>query len=292
MPRIITDIDGTILQGGKPVERVIAYIKAESEEVVILTNRPESERDKTVDDLKATGLSYEKLIMNDTGESAPVFKKAKVKEYLDKGERVDEFIDNDADNRAAVASLGVKVLNPADIKGTDDEDETEDESMSRKTRIRKQSKLTTKGKQMKPETLETLNAALTAKAETLSVEIATTKQALADSEALLSAAKVELAGFEAFKTAAAADKEKLTKALAEATEKLAKLETDNKGVEAKAAAIVAACSADPAAVSPAPEGVAGPSGDILAKYNSLTGAERIEFFKQNKQAIWKASAGL
>lgn len=290
MPRIITDIDGTILEAGKPVERVIAYIKAESEEIVILTNRPESERERTVEDLEATGLAYERLIMNDTGESAPVFKKAKVKEYLDKGERVDEFIDNDAANREAVASLGVKVLNPADIKGTNDD--AEDDSMSRKTKIRKQAKLTTKGKQMKPDTIETLNAALTAKAETLSVEIATATKALADSEALLSAAKVELAGFEAFKTAAAAEKAQLTKALAEATEKLAKLETDNKSVEAKAAAIVAACSADPASVSPAPEAVAGPTGDILTKYNSLKGAERIEFFKQNKQAIWRATAGL
>lgn len=145
---------------------------------------------------------------------------------------------------------------------------------------------------MKADTLETLNAALTTKVETFAVEIASKTKALEESEALLTAAKVELASFESFKASATAEKEQLTQALAEATQKLALLETENKSVEAKAAAIVAACSADPAAVSPALEGVAGPSGDILAKYNSLKGAERVEFFKANKQAIWRASAGL
>ena len=56
MPRIFTDIDDTILKDGQPVERVIDFIDETAEEVVILTNRPESDREKTVADLAATGL--------------------------------------------------------------------------------------------------------------------------------------------------------------------------------------------------------------------------------------------
>ena len=62
MPEIIiTDIDGTILDAGPPVQRVIDYIKAEELPVVILTARAESERDSTIEDLKATGLDYIRL---------------------------------------------------------------------------------------------------------------------------------------------------------------------------------------------------------------------------------------
>jgi phosphoglycolate phosphatase-like HAD superfamily hydrolase len=89
MPRIVTDIDGTIIDAGKPVQRVLDYIKAEAEEVVVLTNRPESDREKTVADLKATGLTYSELIMNKDGTPAPEFKAAAVKAMLDDGVEVD-----------------------------------------------------------------------------------------------------------------------------------------------------------------------------------------------------------
>ena len=108
MPRIFTDIDDTILKDGQPVERVIDYIDETAEEVVVLTNRPESDREKTVADLAATGLEYQELIMNDGTEEAPAFKARIIKERLDAGEAVDLFIDNRADNREAVAALGVE----------------------------------------------------------------------------------------------------------------------------------------------------------------------------------------
>lgn len=117
MPRIVSDIDGTVFNAGKPIKKVIDYIRKNSEEVVFLTNRPESERKKTVSDLKKVGLKYESLIMNTTGESAPVFKKDVIKKMVDGGRRVAEFIDDRADTRKAVKSLGVKVTDPASIHG-------------------------------------------------------------------------------------------------------------------------------------------------------------------------------
>ena len=79
MPRIFTDIDDTILKDGQPIKRVIDYIDENSEEVVVLTNRAESEREKTVADLKAIGFEYDALIMNDSGAEAPAFKAGVVK---------------------------------------------------------------------------------------------------------------------------------------------------------------------------------------------------------------------
>lgn len=120
MPRIISDIDGTVLEQGQPIRRVCDWIDANAEELVFLTNRPESDRERTVEDLKATGLSYDKLIMNDTGDQAPVFKAGVIQGMLDDGERVDLFIDNDEANREAVEALGVDVMDPADIMEPED----------------------------------------------------------------------------------------------------------------------------------------------------------------------------
>jgi hypothetical protein len=126
MPRIFTDIDDTILKDGQPIQRVIDYIDENGEEVVVLTNRPESDRKKTVADLEAIGFEYDSLIMNDSGAEAPAFKVGVIKAELDADRPVDLFIDNRADTRKAVAALGVEVMDPADIPEMPEEDDTEE----------------------------------------------------------------------------------------------------------------------------------------------------------------------
>jgi len=115
MPRFFTDIDDTILRDGQPIQRVIDYIDENAEEVVVLTNRAESERDKTTAELDAIGFEYDALIMNNSGAEAPAFKAGVIKAELDAGRPVDLFIDNRAETRAAVSALGVKVMDPAAI---------------------------------------------------------------------------------------------------------------------------------------------------------------------------------
>jgi len=116
MPKItITDIDGTIIEKGQPVQNVLDYIDELNLDVIVLTNRPESQRDKTIQDLDNADLDYIRLIMNGGSASAPEFKKAEVQKLLDEGFDPEVFIDNDKANRDAVGSLGVKTLDPADI---------------------------------------------------------------------------------------------------------------------------------------------------------------------------------
>lgn len=121
----VVDIDGTIIDGGKPVDRVLAYIKDNADKVFVLTNRSEDQREETEKDLKAVGLSYQKLIMNEDGSPAPEHKSKAVKALLDAGHMVDLFIDNDPDNREAVKSLGIAVSDPMDIP--ESEDATDDD---------------------------------------------------------------------------------------------------------------------------------------------------------------------
>ena len=127
MPRIFTDLDDTILKDGQSVQRVIDYIDENGEEVVVLTNRAESEREKTLAELKAIGFEYDALIMNDSGAKAPAFKASVIQAELDAGRPVDLFIDNRADTRDAVAALGIKVMDPASIPETVEEDDSEDD---------------------------------------------------------------------------------------------------------------------------------------------------------------------
>jgi ribonucleotide monophosphatase NagD (HAD superfamily) len=126
MPRIFTDIDDTILKDGKPVQKVVDYIDEVAEEVVVLTNRPETDRKKTVADLDAIGFEYDELIMNDSGAEAPAFKAGVIKAELDAKRPVDLFIDNRADTRKAVAALGVEVMDPANVPDVAEEDDVED----------------------------------------------------------------------------------------------------------------------------------------------------------------------
>ena len=130
MPRFIVDIDGTLLDGDhQPIDRVIDYVEENAEEVVILTNRPESERAKTEAELDEADIEYDRLIMNPGSTPAAEFKAAEVKKFLDASQQVDLFIDNDAGNREAVSALGVDVMDPADIQEqADDMEEQDDET--------------------------------------------------------------------------------------------------------------------------------------------------------------------
>jgi len=126
MPKItITDIDGTIIEQGQPVENVLDYIDELELDVIVLTNRPESDRDKTIQDLDNADLEYTRLIMNGGSTPAPEFKKAEVQKLLNEGFDPEVFIDNDKDNRDAVGSLGVKTLDPADIPQSSNEMEND-----------------------------------------------------------------------------------------------------------------------------------------------------------------------
>lgn len=119
MSLIVSDIDGTVLDYGRPIKAVVDLVK-KYDTVIFMTNRPEEERRKTVADLRKVGIKYERLIMNTTGEAAPKFKKGAVKALMDDEELViDAFIDDRLDTRNAIRSLDakIKVIDPAKVAG-------------------------------------------------------------------------------------------------------------------------------------------------------------------------------
>ena len=286
MPQIIiSDIDGTILDGGQPVQRVIDYIKAEGYPVALLTNRPESDREKTIEDLKVTGLEYQELIMNDGTEEAPAFKARVIKERLDKGEKVDLLIDNRADTREAVAALGVEVMDPAEVPDVVEEEEvvdTAEEAVQPEAKVANygRSKMTIEEQLVQAaaslagltaerddlrSTVEKLTVGATAELESLKVSAAEKDAKLAD---LAAALEVSAKEAEALKA------------------KVTELEAVKASASKEAAKIVASFGTEPVELPKGDSPAKMSNADIKAAYLALPpGQARIAFFNAHKAAL-------
>ena len=282
MPRFIVDIDGTLIDNGQPVDRVIDYVEENAEEVVILTNRPESERAKTEEDLKAIDLAYERLIMNPGNAPAPEFKASEVKKYLDAGKRVDLFIDNDANNRDAVAALGVEVMDPADIPEPSDVGEQQDDmnpepnALDRFTKI----KMTIEDKLA---TVENLAQALTAERDDLRATIEKLTVGSADE---LASAKADIVAKDAKLAELATALEVSAKEVEALKAKIADLEASKVTASKEAAKIASSVGVEPTAIVPGSDEVKAKQ-DVLATFHSLTDPKaKADFFAKNAQAIY------
>lgn len=116
---VIVDIDETLFtSSGEPNQPVIDYVNAQHAEykVHIVTGRSIETREETERQLRAAGVRYDELHLNDT--TAPTLRWKEYKAGLILEEQpVDVAIDNDAETRAMYRSLGIDTINPADITG-------------------------------------------------------------------------------------------------------------------------------------------------------------------------------
>ena len=282
MPEIIiTDIDGTILDGAQPVQRVIDYIKAEGYPVVILTARAESERSSTIEDLKATGLDYIRLVMNGGNAPAPEFKANEVKNFLEEGMDPDVFIDNDPANREAVAALGVEVADPADLNA--ESEDLEDEDMSSKVLVVDRLSKIKMTIEDKLSTADLLAQALTAERDDLRATVEKLTVGAVDE---LTAIKADLVTKEASLSALGVSLEKATAERDAFAAKIAELEATKVTASKEAAKIAASVGVEPTAIIPGSDNVAA-KVDALATFNSLTDpVAKADFFAKNAQAIY------
>jgi len=286
MPRIFTDIDDTILKDGQPVQRVIDYIDETAEEVVVLTNRPESDREKTIADLAAIDFEYDALIMNDSGAEAPAFKAGVIKAELDAGRPVDLFIDNRADTREAVAALGVEVMDPADVPDVVEEDAVEE--MPVETPVAPEAKVANLGRfkmtiEQQLVTAAASLAGLTAERDDLR---ATVEKLTVGATAELESLKVEAAAKDA-SIASLTEALKVSEAaLAESLAKVSELEAVKASASKEAAKIVASFGTEPVELPKGDSPKKMSAEDIKAAYLALpAGQARIAFFNAHKAAL-------
>lgn len=288
MPRIITDIDGTLIDAsGNPIRPVLDYVTAEAEEVVVLTNRPESDRSKTVDDLENIGLVYDQLIMNKDGSPAPAFKAATVKAMLEAGLEVDEFIDNDQANRDAVEALGVEVCDPADIIAGEDED-MEEEGMDQPDAVDRLAKFKNVMSKLTPEAelteLRVAAAALLTERDDLRATVEKLTVGAADE---LTAAKADIAAKDARIAELLAELDGLKATAEAANAKVEAVEQSAVSAAKQAADIVASTGIDPVAVNPTAAVVSKEAVDHVATFLGLPvgSKERADYWKANQHQI-------
>ena len=278
MPKItITDIDGTIIERGQPVENVLDYIDELDFPVFVLTNRPESDRAKTEKDLADAELEYERLIMNGGSSPAPEFKKAEVKKLLDAGYDPQVFIDNDKANRDAVGSLGVKTLDPADIPPSN---EMENDSMAS---VAKLTKYMTIEEQLVKAVADV--SGLTVERDELRANVealvAKENEGTAKLVADLDASNKKLADLEVAFNALSAEKADLLKQISELSDKQV-------SASVEAAKIASSVGVNPVELSPADKS----SDEPVKAVNHLEvflampmGAERSAYFAKHKNEI-------
>jgi hypothetical protein len=284
MPRIVSDIDGTVLQDGQPVQAVIDYIKGNFDGAVFLTARPESDRGRTEADLGRVGIAYERLVMapDDLALSVSEFKAGEVKAMLEGDVIVDEFIDDNADNRSAVESLGVKVTDPVQIGEIGQESSSASSLAFSAPLIFRNMEPNLANLLQTPEQiasdLASKASALSAESAAKDAELTAVRQSLAEATIAHEAA---LASLTAELTAAKAQ-------LADALSKAASLEEAKVDASDEAAKLAAQMGIAPLAATPAAEPEAIKPENILAKYEALSGDERQAFYRANKRAIFAA----
>jgi hypothetical protein len=271
MPKItITDIDGTIIEQGQPVENVLDYIDELGDDVIVLTNRPESDRDKTIQDLANAELDYTRLIMNGGSAPAPEFKKAEVKKLLDEGFDPQVFIDNDKANRDAVGSLGVKTLDPADIPKS--ENEMENDTMDA---VAKLTKFMTIEEQLIKASADLISASAERDELRANLENAVAKEASDFKATLEQNASLVI------------ERDALAKEKAELVAKIAELQTQTISASVEAAKIASSVGVNPVELSPSDK-----SDEPVKAVNHLEvflamdmGAERSAYFAKHKNEI-------
>jgi len=114
-PIIICDIDGTILDGDRPIVETVAFLDESPEDVYIVTGRNESDRGATERALAAAGVDYEELLMN-PGSTADTlnFKREMAQRLLEEYDVV-LAIDNNASMRRMYRALGIKAVNVGEL---------------------------------------------------------------------------------------------------------------------------------------------------------------------------------
>jgi hydroxymethylpyrimidine pyrophosphatase-like HAD family hydrolase len=278
MPKItITDIDGTIIEQGQPVENVLDYIDELGDDVIVLTNRPESDRDKTIQDLANADLDYTRLIMNGGSAPAPEFKKAEVKKLLDEGFDPQVFIDNDKANRDAVGSLGVKTLDPADIPQSSNE-MPEDMPMDNMDAVAKLTKFMTIEEQLIKASADLISASAERDELRANLENAVAKEASDFKATLEQNASLVI------------ERDALAKEKAELVAKIAELQTQTVSASVEAAKIASSVGVNPVELSPSDK-----SDEPVKAVNHLEvflamemGAERSAYFAKHKNEIVRA----
>ena len=211
--------------------------------------------------------------MNGGSLPAPQFKKDEVQKLLNEGFDPEVFIDNDEENRKAVASLGVKVLDPADIPQS--AEMPEDMPMDNSEAVAKLTKFMTIEEQLIKAVAELTSASAERDELRASLESAVAKEASDFKTTLEQNASLVI------------ERDTLAKEKAELIAQISELQTKNVSASVEAAKIASSVGVNPVELSPSDK-----SDEPVKAVNHLEvflamdmGAERSAYFAKHKNEI-------
>jgi HK97 family phage prohead protease len=114
---IIVDIDGTLIAGGRGIQKNVDYVNELYKEfyIYIVTGRSEDEEDMTISELTDAGVQYDDIEFNeDMSVPTATYKKQKAQDILEENP-IKLAIDNDAAARRAYSDLGIATMDPKTI---------------------------------------------------------------------------------------------------------------------------------------------------------------------------------
>jgi hypothetical protein len=109
-PAIISDIDGTLIDGDRVNEALVERLNSSDAEIYVVTGRPITRLAATVDLLDEIGLDYEELYMN-RGANDVAHKRATAQRILEEYD-VLYAVENDEAARRAYDDLGIRTEKP------------------------------------------------------------------------------------------------------------------------------------------------------------------------------------
>lgn len=114
---VIVDIDDTLLrEDNSGIEKNVAYVNELHKDyyIEIVSGRPDTQLKSTENQLRAAGVHWDAIHLNDTTAPAIDWKRYKAKK-IQETRTVHLAIDNDASTRDMYSSLGISVKNPSTI---------------------------------------------------------------------------------------------------------------------------------------------------------------------------------
>lgn len=111
---LLIDLDETLVTNSRePLRAAVDAVNASGMPVFIVTGREEAQRETTLEDLASAGIDYDALyMMPEIDMDIATYKRDAVATLMQEGYTVHAFVDDNADNRESVSTLGVRVMTP------------------------------------------------------------------------------------------------------------------------------------------------------------------------------------
>lgn len=109
----LIDINGTIIHEGKPIDKMVEYVKNLKEDIYLISGSHECKKEQYEGIMKRLGISYKEMILNPIDENTDITFKGRVAITIPD---LSLAIDNNKKILAMYQSMGIKAIHPGDIE--------------------------------------------------------------------------------------------------------------------------------------------------------------------------------